>query len=201
MPANSDAAGAHREVRSDSSAPTTKATTTPSPQLPSAVLGPLPVVYAGCCLALSAPLVSHLVSLLPAPPRLSLSIGSGYGLLEAHLLSSHPTPNLIGVEVQPSSNRFLPRPNHREVYGTRGLDHLADEAHTWLLVYPRRVGLLDEYLKRYGHGALRTVIWIGPNADWTDYMPSFASPWEVQVQDANEVGGRACEIIAVARRS
>lgn len=170
---------------------------TPSPPLPA--LTAKPVAYAGCCLALSAPLIGHLRSLLPPPPALVLSIGSGFGLLEAHLLAPPHSVHIFGVEVEPSPNRYLPPANHGLVLGTRFLEPLAEDAATWLFVYPRRVGLVSEYLAAHGRGAVRMVVWIGPQADWSEYESCFAG-WAVQKESANEVGGRAWELIAVARR-
>ena len=80
------------------------------PSLPS--LTDRPAVYAGCCLALSTPLVAHLHSLLPKAPALTLSIGSGFGLLEALLLAG-PAPQAgelgPGDEVDPTRGHHPPR--------------------------------------------------------------------------------------------
>ncbi|KAF3000935.1 hypothetical protein E8E13_008818 [Curvularia kusanoi] len=155
-------------------------------------------VYAGSCLGLSAPLVAHLQSLLPKAPALTLSIGSGFGLLEALLLDEAHA--VVGVEVQPSPNTYLPATNHRIVHGTRFLDPLAAKAEAWLFVYPRRVALVDEYMAAHSSRNLHTIIWAGPHADWNDYKPCFAAGWHVQTQSAQEVGGKAWELIAVAHR-
>jgi hypothetical protein len=174
-------------------------TITPPPPLPT--LTQTPKAHPGCCLALSAPLIAYLHSLLPSAPQLVLSIGSGFGLLEALLLASPPTLlHIIGVEVDPSPNVYLPPSNHRTVYGTRFLEPLAGEATTWLFVYPRRVGLVNEYLTKYGEGSVKHIIWIGPRADWDDYDGCFLG-WDTKVQGADEVGGRAWEVIAVASKT
>lgn len=162
-------------------------------------LGALPVVYSGCCLALSAPLIDHFQSLLPPPPALTLSIGSGFGLLEAYLIAEPVARNVVGIEVEPSSNQYLPGSHHRIVYGTRFLEPLAAEATTWLFVYPRRVGLLSEYLAEYGNASVEKVIWAGPKADWDDYKGCLVD-WLVQEQSADEVGGKAWELIVVAKK-
>jgi hypothetical protein len=154
-------------------------------------------LYPGCCLALSRSLIEHIHSLLPPPSALSLSIGSGFGLLEAHLLALPQSPLLLGVEVEPTPNQYLPATNHSVVHGSRFLEPLAAEATTWLFVYPRRVGLVREYLDDYGQGMLRHIIWIGPQADWEDYSGCFTG-WDVQIQSADEVGGRAWDMIVVA---
>jgi hypothetical protein len=159
-------------------------------------------VYAGCCLALSTPLVAHLHSLLPKAPALTLSIGSGFGLLEALLLGdeSSNTVVVMGVEVAPSSNTYLPATHHRTVHGSRTLDPLAAEADVLLFVYPRRVALVSEYMAAHGCGNLHTIIWAGPHGDWDDYKSCFAAGWEVRTQSAQEVGGKPWDLLAVARR-
>lgn len=172
-------------------------------------LSDTPVIYSGCCLALSTPLVRHLHSLLPPQPALVLSIGSGFGLLEAHLLawaaptaqsiSSPESVNIVGVEVSPSPNQYLPASCHRTVHGTRFLEPLAAEAMTWLFVYPRRVNLVREYMDEYGQGRVRHIIWIGPQADWIEYETCF-SQWHVRKQSADEVGGREWDTIVIATR-
>ncbi|KAJ4402464.1 hypothetical protein N0V91_007178 [Didymella pomorum] len=173
--------------------------------LPVEELLPLPrlndraTVYSGSCLALSTPLVAHVHSLLPLTPALTLSIGSGFGLLEALLIAAPYSSNIVGVEVAPSPNTYLPQTSHRVVHGTRFHEPLAAAAEAWLFVYPRRVGLVTEYLMSYGHDAVQKIIWIGPQADWDDYKPCFAE-WEVHTENADEVGGKAWELIATARR-
>ena len=167
------------------------------PTLP--VLTSTPTPYPGCCLALSTPLLAHLALLLPPPPHLTLSIGSGYGLLEALLLCPPYSRNAIGVEVQPSPNIYLHPSKHKEVIGSRFLYELAGEAEAWMFVYPRRVGMVDEYIRTHGEGRVKCVIWVGPQADWKDYEGCFKG-WHVEIQSANEVGGREWEQIAVARK-
>lgn len=164
-----------------------------------------PSVYPGSCLALSQPLLNNLSARLPKGPALVLSVGSGYGLLEALLLTPPYSINVVGVEVQPSSNRYLPATHHREVTGTRFLDDLADEADAWLFVYPKRVGLLDEYLKEFGKGKVELIVWAGPKADWEDYAGLLENgklgvKWDVKAYSADEMGGAAWEMIAFARK-
>ncbi|KAF2024018.1 hypothetical protein EK21DRAFT_104972 [Setomelanomma holmii] len=177
------------------------ASKTPSPAaIPSLpTLTEKPTAYPGCCLGLSTPLLAHFRTLLPQAPALILSIGSGFGLLEAYLLELPPSVNVAGVEVEPSPNKYLPPSNHRIVHGTRFLEPLAKDAATWLFVYPRRVGLVMEYLDTHGEGALQTIVWVGPHADWSDYEHCFAG-WKTQMTSADQVGGRAWELIAVARK-
>jgi hypothetical protein len=166
------------------------------PPLPT--LTTTPTAYSGCCLALSAPFLTHLASLLPPAPALTLSIGSGFGLLEALLLAPPYPSHMIGVEVHPSPNKYLPATHHRTVYGTRFHEPLATEAACWMFVYPRRVGLVQEYMSECGEGCVEMVVWIGPRADWEEYEACFEG-WEVQIKGADEVGGRAWELVAVAK--
>ena len=158
-----------------------------------------PTAYSGCCLALSKTLIAYLASILPHPPALALSVGSGFGLLESYLITTPYAYHVIGVEAEPSSNKFLPSANHRIVHGTRFLEPLAAEATTWLFVYPRRVGLVREYLAQYGQDSVDTVLWAGPKSDWDDYKACFAG-WTVKEQSAEQVGGREWELIAVVHR-
>jgi len=164
---------------------------------PLPVLTTKPTAYPGCCLALSTPLLNFFRNILPPSPDVAISVGSGYGLLEALLNKPPYNTNIIGVEVAPSSNKYLPDANHRVVHGSRFLEPLATEATTWLFVYPRRVGLVEEYMAEYGSGKVTRIIWAGPKADWEDYEGCFAG-WNMDITSADEVGGRAWELIVVA---
>lgn len=169
--------------------------------LPLPKLTDRPSVYSGCCLALSTSLVAYLRSLLPPSPALTLSIGSGFGLLEAILIAVPHQSRVIGVEVEPSPNIYLPAQNHRIVHGTRFLEPLAAEAFVWLFIYPRRAGLINEYMAIYGSEGVQKIVWVGPQADWDDYKDCFSTDWSVCVQGADLVGGRAWELVAVAERT
>lgn len=175
--------------------------------LPAEDCAPLPqltekaTVYSGCCLGLSTPLVAHLHSLLPPAPALTLSIGSGFGLLEALLVAAPYSSNIVGVEVEPSPNKYLRAARHRTVYGTRFLDPLAAQALAWLFVYPKRVELVSEYVTAYGRDRVQTIIWAGPQADWDHCKGCFQTGWDVHTQGADQVGGKAWELIALAKKS
>jgi hypothetical protein len=70
-------------------------------------------------------------------------------------------------------------------------------------VYPKRVGLLDEYLRQYGHLRVTRIIWAGPQADWDDYKTCFEHTncgmhWNICIKSADSIGGRAWELIAIA---
>lgn len=128
-----------------------------------------------------------------------MSIGSGYGLLEALLRKAPYSVDIIGVEVEPSPNRYLPEDAHRSVHGSRFLEPLAADAVMWLFVYPRRPGLLLEYLAQYGTGCVEKIVWIGPQADWEDYAVCFVH-WHVKTYGADKIGGRVWELITVATK-
>lgn len=172
--------------------------TAPSlPPLPQ--LATSPTRYSGSCLALSTQLVAYIQSLLAPPPHIAVSIGSGFGLLEAYLMTGPHVFHVIGVEVEPSPNKYLPSSHHRPVNGTRFLEPLVAQATAWLFVYPRRVGLVEEYMAAYGQESVEMIIWAGPKADWDDYRPCF-SGWHLREQDAGAVGGYPWEMIAVASK-
>ena len=61
-----------------------------------------------CCSSLFIALIAKLVSLLPPDPALTLSIGSGTGLLEALLLQHESTIVLRAVEVTQDVKKHLP---------------------------------------------------------------------------------------------
>jgi hypothetical protein len=126
-------------------------------------------------------------------------------LLEALLLQPPHKAHVVGIEVQPSSNRYLPPENHITVIGSRSLEPIAAEARTWLFVYPKRAGLVEEYISTYGKGNVKQIIWIGPKADWADYEACFAASagntsWNVKTQSADEIGGTSWEMITIARK-
>lgn len=166
----------------------------PLPQLTSS-----PTTYSGSCLALSTRLVEYLQTLLAPPPCITVSIGSGFGLLETYLMSGTHGLHIVGVEVEPSPNKYLPSSHHRIVNGTRFLEPLAAQATTWLFVYPRRVGLVQEYITAYSQEGVEKIVWAGPKADWDDYKPCFTG-WHLKEQDAGSVGGHAWELIAIASK-
>ncbi|KAL0941648.1 uncharacterized protein CTRU02_204411 [Colletotrichum truncatum] len=163
------------------------------------------------CLSLSIPLLRAIHACVPRAPAISLSIGSGTGLVEALLqsLPDQPYPiNLVSVEVAPSPNKY--HAPHRTVPGTWALDPLASEAGAWLFVYPKQVALVKEYMAALfdndGGGSPETVIYIGPRMDWDDFKGAFERPgvgtielWSEERME--EVGGRAWECVAVMRRA
>ncbi|KAK2021998.1 hypothetical protein LX32DRAFT_216107 [Colletotrichum zoysiae] len=168
-----------------------------------------------CCLSLSRPLLRELHGRLPPAPHLTLSIGSGTGLLEGllhDLASSSSTPpygdaktttttalNLVSVEVAPSPNRY--HAAHRTVPGTWALDPLAAEARAWVFAYPKQVALVRGYVAGFVPGAVETVVYVGPRRDWDDFRTAFdgiAAGVEVWDEGRMEAaGGRAWECVAI----
>lgn len=151
-----------------------------------------PTTWPDCSLSLSTKLMARLTSCiqeafrphdshhLESDPDYVLSIGSGSGLLEAHLQSWWSTRGLNvqihGVEVRGADyttpNRYLLWNNRSTVRGTWELSstrlHLA---HVLVFVYPRQVDLVKKYLDeaargKNGHRSVRGVIWLGPRNDW-----------------------------------
>ncbi|PVH94027.1 hypothetical protein DM02DRAFT_618897 [Periconia macrospinosa] len=163
-------------------------------------LSPHPAVLSGCCVALSSRLLSNLSTVLPPAPSLVLSIGSGSGLLEGLLRADPYNIHILGVEVQPSVNRYLSVAHHRTVTGTYSLEPLASESEAWMFIYPRRVGLIQAYISMYEDSAVSKILWIGPAADWDDYKVCFGNRWNVKVQNADEIGGREWELVVVASK-
>ncbi|KAF2834523.1 hypothetical protein M501DRAFT_943977 [Patellaria atrata CBS 101060] len=138
-----------------------------------------PARYAGCCLALSSPLIRSLSALLPANPEFSISVGSGSGLLEALLMQYGEEKCIHGIDVFSCNNKYLPEENFYHVTGTREMWSRAGEAAVWLFVYPRDPYLIEMYLDLSGDGSVETIIWAGPKVDWPVFQPEFLkSPFE-----------------------
>ena len=136
-----------------------------------------------CCSSLSIALIAKLASLLPPDPALTLSIGSGTGLLEALLLQHGSTIVLRAVEVAKDVNKYLLEGLMETVNGTWGLCQLAEDASAWVFVYPRDVSLIRKYAHTFGQGQLITsvIIWIGPVADLQEVeQTSLGSQWELE---------------------
>ncbi|KAJ7271291.1 hypothetical protein B0H12DRAFT_1200294 [Mycena haematopus] len=129
--------------------------------------------HSSSCASLSLPLLDLLDAVMPPPPALTLSVGSGPGLLEALLLQRHPhrcSPrSFLGVDVAQTPapahpvNRFLPTANTALVPGTWAVAPEAGSAEGLLFVYPRQPALVHAYLERGTR--VRTVVWIGPRCD------------------------------------
>ncbi|KAI3531651.1 hypothetical protein CSPX01_14026 [Colletotrichum filicis] len=203
----------------------------PSPAFTPAPLPPLtnePRRHPDSCLTLSLPLIKALHAQLPPTPELTLSIGSGTGLVEALLDSlvdiqaqdptqevsqKSPAPrklNLTSIEIAPSPNKY--HRNHRTVPGTWALDPAAAEAKAWMFVYPKQVALVRKYMEAFassssGSGekgiAVETVLYVGPRMDWDDFrgaLEPFAEDVEVWDEERMEsVGGQGWECVVRVR--
>ncbi|KAK1707514.1 hypothetical protein CaCOL14_001396 [Colletotrichum acutatum] len=194
----------------------------PSPAFTPAPLPTLtnePQRHPDSCLTLSLPLIKALHAQLPPTPELTLSIGSGTGLVEALLDSladtkdqnptqedpraskaSQETPaprplNLTSIEIAPSPNKY--HPNHRTVPGTWALDPAAAEAKAWIFVYPKQVALVKKYMEAFASShsskkaaAVETVLYVGPRMDWDDFRGALEPYAEsVEVWDEERMEG------------
>ncbi|GJD04528.1 hypothetical protein CH63R_10770 [Colletotrichum higginsianum IMI 349063] len=179
-----------------------------SPPLPQ--LTNEPQTLPDSCVSLSRPFLRALHALLPPSPHLTLSIGSGTGLVEALLHGLAPPPNLVSVEVAPSPNRY--HAAHRTVPGTWALEPLAARARAWVFVYPKQVALVRAYVeaflgRRDAGAEVEVVVYVGPRMDWDDFRGALeeagvAGEVEVEVwgeERMEAVGGRAWECVAVVR--
>lgn len=162
----------------------------PLPPLTDDALG-----HPDCCLSLSTGLVHLLSSILNSctddqspQSTLVLSVGSGSGLLEAHLdshWSGDPNCHLAmeGVEVRTPDdakpvNRYLPDDKHSEVRGSWELSPRLSHAGALLFVYPREPALVAKYLQAaqdIPSGPLTVAVWLGPKTDWDNFEPSFTN--------------------------
>lgn len=171
------------------------------------------------CLSISTKLIHSLTTILTtnAPEtsnNLILSVGSGSGLLEAHLLnhlSSLPNSTsrftVQGVEVRSSPtaapvNKHLPEQHSTTVRGTWELSPLLKSADTLLFVYPRDPELIRRYLAARP-ASLRLVLWLGPRADWEVFGGCFQGLEgfeDVVVIEGGTAGVADFEMVAVVRR-
>lgn len=149
--------------------------------------------YPDFCLSLSTPLIYTLSNIFSnaatqSSSSLILSIGSGSGLLEAHLQSLWSSTSgceliVHGVEVQtadeaPPVNRYLPEQNCSTVRGTSQLYSDLDAACALLFVYPRATELVTRYLKAacdLDDSPLQAVVWLGPRADFDPFAACLQS--------------------------
>ena len=152
-----------------------------------------------CCSSLSLSLIQHLASLLPPDPALTLSVGSGTGLLEALLLYQRPTLDLKAVEVPSiNSSNYMPVDKMRIVNGYRDLCDLAADASAWMFIYPRDTWLLQQYVRAFGDRKCELIIWIGPRADQLE-NDVFGDMW--MKENFGNCGLRDYEIMTLWRRT
>ncbi|GAM88861.1 hypothetical protein ANO11243_068950 [Dothideomycetidae sp. 11243] len=144
----------------------------------------VPQHHPDCCVALSGGFIELLASHLPKSPELVLSIGCGSGLLEFLLQSQDDRLDLRAIEVDRAVPQYLPESCVSIVDGTWATHPVASEAAAWMFVYPREPKLVRLYIERHMSPLLRSIVWIGPRNDWSDYERLFEHPsWEVKTMD------------------
>lgn len=153
--------------------------------------------HADCCAALSSTLVATMAEILPPKPGLTVSIGSGTGLLEALLLQKQPALNLEAVEVNDGINRYLPDEKVNIVSGTWDVFLPAGDAIAWIFIYPRELSLIHMYIERISSSNLKLLIWLGPCADFPDIKSLMSVSWKVDVIDDSTL---EYETLAIWRR-
>jgi hypothetical protein len=167
-------------------------------QAPLADVGDEPRQFAGCCLAISKPLLQALASALPRDPNLILSVGCGSGFLEGLLLQMLPGElNLFGVEVPSATCDYLPAGRVLKVPGTRALHSDAIIASVLMFVYPRVSELIASYVNAFADGALEKLVWLGHRSDWADSEKIVYDSF-VDVNIVHDAGLPAHEIMVVA---
>lgn len=186
--------------------------------LPLPSLSLSPIRHQHCCLSLSSTLLNtvhrHITDITgqQSPPSTSLSIGSGTGLFEALLLRHlqtdlSPDITIEGVEVEQSShgllNRYLPEQYHGAVRSTRDLTPRVDDddVRGLIFVYPRQPDLVSRYIQRLRsqrRNVDAVVIWLGPQADWTEFGPALQGGATVQTLQGEMAGLVEGEMMAVA---
>ncbi|KAF2455987.1 hypothetical protein BDY21DRAFT_65284 [Lineolata rhizophorae] len=134
-----------------------------------------PTLFPDLCVRVSLPLIQVLAGIMAKKPAFNLSVGCGSGLLEALLLSADSSLDVVGVEVSPDINHYLPPRCLEVVPGTWTCSEKAGLASCWLFVYPRDPRLLSRYLSVYGAAEVQIVIWIGARLDWPVFEPFMRS--------------------------
>lgn len=142
------------------------------------MLSPQPVSHPDCCLSLSIQVLNVLATHLSEHPGLTLSIGSGTGLLEKLLTAHYPKLHIQGVEVRADQavNKYLPQEDMFTIIGSIGAGRACERASvapTWMFVYPRSPLLVRNYVRDYSDGSVKRILWLGPKNDWPDFAPSF----------------------------
>ena len=155
--------------------------------------------FPDCCSSLSVSLIKQLASLLPPNPALTLSIGSGSGLLEALLLRQRPTLDLKAVEVPTTKNKYMPVDRIEIVNGYRDLCNLAADASAWMFIYPRDPWLIQKYVQHFGDRKCELIIWIGPKADIPKIENDFLGQMWIK-EDYEDRGLKDYEVMVLWRR-
>ncbi|KAK8059818.1 hypothetical protein PG996_009748 [Apiospora saccharicola] len=190
------------------------------------VLSDAPLSHPNCCLTLSTRLLQTLKdffqddsssSVGERPESLVLSVGCGSGLLES-LLHSYLTQEeaqeepvvamttavrVEGVEVASATSSYLPEDRANTVAGTWALCRRAEDAAALMFVYPRSVDLFKRYVDAFfGSGKARTIVWLGPQADWEVFQPALegqhgASKAQLTIREGSDCGIGDYEMMAV----
>lgn len=183
-------------------------------------LSDTPTRHPDFCLSISTKLLHTLTAILTTNGpdtnnNLILSVGSGSGLLEDHILN-HLTSlsdelstkfTVQGVEVRSSPttapvNKYLPEHHYTTVRGTWELSPLLETADTLIFVYPRDPALVSRYLSARP-ASLRVVLWLGPRADWEVFGGCFRGLegfGDVDIVEGGSAGVAEFEMVAVVRR-
>lgn len=163
-------------------------------------LSNIPVQYADCCAALSSTLVANLAQSLPAAPALTISIGSGSGILEALILRDRPEICLRAIEVSQDINQYLSAKNLQIVSGTWDLCAMAANSIAWIFVYPRDFSLVEKYLQNFGSASVQLLFFLGPKADSSNVKALMENrAWKREAIE--ECGVSQYEALLVWRRS
>lgn len=141
-----------------------------------------PLLHPDCCASLSSVLVKKLAQLIPLGSSLTISIGSGTGILEAFILREKPELNLQAIEVSHEVNQYLLEENLQVVLGTWDICRLASISAAWIFIYPRETSLVQNYLQNFGTSAVQLLIWLGPQADLSGMKGLMAgSAWKMEI--------------------
>lgn len=160
-----------------------------------------PIQVADCCSSLSADLLLTFAAILPRPPALTVSVGSGTGLLETLILRHCCDIRLRAIEVSETVNKYFPKEFMNIVNGTWALCALAGEAAAWIFVYPRQASLLQDYIVKYGNGTVMMIVWLGPRADFAEHgevLDQLGSAWTAEI--VGDCGLSSYEMLVVWRK-
>jgi len=128
-----------------------------------------------CCLYLSKSLVDAVWEDLPPEPKITLSIGSGSGLLEAILTApGNKCIECVELETLREIDKYIAEKAMHYVSGMQSLCERAGHADAWLFVYPRDPALVSRYIERFGNGSVGKIFWLGPRQDWDDLVVKLA---------------------------
>ncbi|ODQ49687.1 hypothetical protein SAICODRAFT_32328 [Saitoella complicata NRRL Y-17804] len=179
-----------------------------------------------CNASLSLPLLDLILSHIEDhEARNIVSIGSGTGLLE-RLLEAHSQRKekveVYGIEVSKDVNLYLDQERMLYTNTDLAVSHVGRDivcpihqigGRTWLWIYPRRVQLLEAYLKIYSaddpewgeEGSPRTIVIVGPRSEFgvfeaSELLQHWARGGERKVLGGVEAGLREWEVVGVWKR-